>query len=181
MFERFTEKAVNAVYEAQNLARETCCDEVMPEHLLLALVKEAKGVSLKLFRMYNVTFEAMSDEVGKCLKKASRIPENIPFSHAVKDILKHTLDLAAKSGNSNILFEHLFLTVITEKNHNIQEILRKFDFDIYNSKDILTKLVQKKIKRLEHPEAEEDEDKGSSFEAVYDRPFCLWRFFPAGN
>ena len=168
MFERFTEKAVNAVYEAQNLARETCCDEVMPEHLLLALVKEAKGVSLKLFRMYNVTFEAMSDEVGKCLKKASRIPENIPFSHAVKDILKHTLDLAAKSGNSNILFEHLFLTVITEKNHNIQEILRKFDFDIYNSKDILTKLVQKKIKRLEHPEAEEDEDKGSSFEAVYE-------------
>lgn len=134
MFERFTEKAVNAVYEAQNLARETCCDEVMPEHLLLALVKEAKGVSLKLFRMYNVTFEAMSDEVGKCLKKASRIPENIPFSHAVKDILKHTLDLAAKSGNSNILFEHLFLTVITEKNHNIQEILRKFDFDIYNSR-----------------------------------------------
>jgi len=168
LFERFTEKAVNAVYEAQNLARETCCDEVMPEHLLLALVKEAKGVSLKLFRMYNVTFEAMSDEVGKCLKKASRIPENIPFSHAVKDILKHTLDLAAKSGNSNILFEHLFLTVITEKNHNIQEILRKFDFDIYNSKDILTKLVQKKIKRLEHPEAEEDEDKGSSFEAVYE-------------
>ena len=168
MFERFTEKAVNAVYEAQNLARETCCDEVMPEHLLLALVKEAKGVSLKLFRMYNVTFEAMSDEVGKCLKKASRIPENIPFSHAVKDILKHTLDLAAKSGNSNILFEHLFLTVITEKNLNIQEILRKFDFDIYNSKDILTKLVQKKIKRLEHPEAEEDEDKGSSFEAVYE-------------
>lgn len=38
----------------------------------------------------------------------------------------------------------------------------------YNSKDILTKLVQKKIKRLEHPEAEEDEDKGSSFEAVYE-------------
>ena len=44
MFERFTEKAVNAVYEAQNLARETCCDEVMPEHLLLALVKEAKEI-----------------------------------------------------------------------------------------------------------------------------------------
>lgn len=168
MFERFTEKAVNAVYEAQNLARETSCEEVMPEHLLLALVKEAKGVSLKLFRMYNVTFDSVSDEVKQYLKKSSRVPENIPFSHDVKDILKHTLDLAAKSGNSNILFEHLFLTVITEKNLNIQEILRKFDFDIYNSKDILTKLVQKKIKRLEHPEAEEDEDKVGSFEAVYE-------------
>lgn len=167
MFERFTEKAVNAVYEAQNLAFETGCDEVMPEHLLLALVKEAKGVSLKLFRMYNLSFEAVYGEIGKCLKKSSRVLKNIPFSHSAKDILKHTLDLAAKSGNSNILFEHLFLTVITEKNANIQEILKKFDFDIYNAKDILTKLVQKKIKRLEHPEAEEEDERDNAFD-VYE-------------
>ena len=57
MFERFTEKAVNAVSEAQRLAKELKSAEVCPEHLLLALVNEAKGVSLKLFRMYNVTFD----------------------------------------------------------------------------------------------------------------------------
>ena len=167
MFERFTEKAVNAVCEAQNIAKSMQCDEVRPEHLLLALVKEAKGVSLKLFRMYNITYDKLAEEFIPCLHNSSKIPENIPFSFAVKDILKHTLDLASKSGNSNILFEHLFLTVITDKNGNIQELLKKFNFDIYNSKDILTKLVQKKIKKLEHPEAEEDEEK-SSFESVYE-------------
>ena len=78
MFERFTEKAVNVVCEAQNLAKDMCCDEVMPEHLLLALVKEAKGVSLKLFRMYNVTFEAVLSEVNKYELKTSRKVENIP-------------------------------------------------------------------------------------------------------
>ena len=168
MLERFTERAVNVVYEAQNLAKTMGCDEVMPEHLLLALIKEAKGVSLKLFRMYNVTFEAALDEVNKCIKSSSKQPDNIPFSHSFKDILKHTLDLAAKSGNSNILFEHIFLTVITDKNTNIQNILNKFNFDVYNSKDILTKLVQKKIKRLEHPESEEEDDKNNSFESVYE-------------
>ena len=65
------------------------------------------------------------------------------------------------------MFEHIFLTVISEKNSNIQEILNNFGFDIYNARDILTKLVQKKIKRLEHPEAEEDDEK-SSFESVYE-------------
>ena len=65
MFERFTEKAVNAVSESQRLAKELKCSEVCPEHLLLAIVSEAKGVSLKLFRMYNVTVESMTEQVIK--------------------------------------------------------------------------------------------------------------------
>lgn len=67
MFERFTEKAINVVSEAQRLAKELKGSEVLPEHLLLALVSEAKGVSLKLFRMYNITFDAMQEEVLKHL------------------------------------------------------------------------------------------------------------------
>ena len=168
MFERFTERAVNVVSEAQRLAKEMGCSEVNPEHLLLALVNEAKGVSLKLFRMYGVTPEAMAKEVDKYVIKTSKNVENIPFSHSFKEILKHTLDLANKSGNNNILFEHLFLSVLNDKNSNIQTILSSFDFNTYNSKDILTKLVEKKIKRLEHPEAVDDDEKKSSFEAVYE-------------
>ncbi len=167
MFERFTEKAVNAVSESQRLAKEMKSAEVCPEHLLLALVSEARGVSLKLFRMYNVTFEAMETEVNNYVTPALRQSENIPFSHSVKEILKRTLDLASKSGNQNILFEHLFLSVITDKNSNIQSILDKFNFNIINAREILTKLVQKKIKRLEHPE-EVDEDEKTSFASVYE-------------
>ena len=168
MFERFTERAVNVVSEAQRLAKEMGCSEVKPEHLLLALVDEAKGVSLKLFRMYGVTPEAMAKEVDKYIIKTSKNVENIPFSHSFKEILKHTLDLANKSGNNNILFEHLFLSVLNDKNSNIQTILSSFDFNTYNSKDILAKLVEKKIKRLEHPEAIDEDEKKSSFEAVYE-------------
>lgn len=167
MFERFTEKAINAVSESQRLAKELKSVEVCPEHLLLALVSEAKGVSLKLFRMYNVTFETMEEEVKNYVTPSLRQIENIPFSHSVKDILKRTLDLASKSGNQNILFEHLFLSVITDKNSNIQSILEKFNFGINNAREILTKLVQKKIKRLEHPE-EVEEDEKAAFESLYE-------------
>ena len=86
------------------------------------------------------------------------IDKQIEFDK-VKEILKRTLDLASKSGNQNILFEHLFLSVITDKNSNIQSILEKFNFGINNAREILTKLVQKKIKRLEHPEDVEEDDK----------------------
>lgn len=167
MFERFTEKAINVVFESQRLAKATECSEVMPEHLLWGLVNEAKGVSLKLFRMYGLTQETIQPEIQKYIIKTSKIVDNIPFSHAYKEILKHTVDLASKSGNNNILFEHLFLSVITDKNSNISTILEHFNFDTYNARDILTKLVQKKIRRLEHPEAEEDIEK-SSFESIYE-------------
>lgn len=167
MFERFTEKAVNAVSEAQRFAKEQKCSEVAPEHLLLALVSEAKGVSLKLFRMHNITVEQMQEQVEKYTFSTSKAYENIPFSHNFKEILKRTLDLASKSGNSNILFEHLFLSVITDKNSNINAILNKFEFNTNNAREILTKLVQKKIKKLEHPEDEEDDAK-SPFESIYE-------------
>ena len=108
MFERFTEKAINAVSEAQRVALDMKCAEVKPEHLLLALINEAKGVSLKLFRMYNMTSDSVMSEIEKYVISSGKTNENIPFSHSVKDILKHTLDLASKSGNTNILFEHLF-------------------------------------------------------------------------
>ncbi|MCM1073917.1 MAG: hypothetical protein NC334_08935, partial [Bacteroides sp.] len=123
---------------------------------------------LKLFRMYNVTPEAVQEEVLKYTRTSSKTLENLPFNHNVKDILKHTLDLASKSGNTNILFEHLFLSVITDKTSNIQSILEKFNFDINNARELLNKLVLRKIKRLEHPESEEDEEKHSSFETAYE-------------
>lgn len=167
MFERFTEKAINAVSESQRLAKEFKSSEVYPEHLLLALVSEAKGVSLKMFRMFNMTVDSVEEEVGKYTLSTSKAVDNVPFSHGVKEILKRTLDLASKSGNLNILFEHLFLAVITDKNSNIQSILEHFNFDSVTARDILNKLVQKKVKRLSHPEGEEDEEK-TSFESVYE-------------
>jgi len=167
LFERFTERAVNVVSESQHLASELNSAEVTPELLLLALINEARGVSLKIFRMYGMSDVAVQKEIKKYITPASKKTDNIPFSHSCKDILKHTVDLASKSGNNNILFEHLFLSVISDKNSNIQTILDKFGFDGYAAKDILTKLVQRKIKRLEHPEVEEDAEK-SSFESIYE-------------
>ena len=57
MFERFTEKAINVVSESQRLAKELKAVEILPEHLLLALVEEAKGVSLKLLRLQLSNFQ----------------------------------------------------------------------------------------------------------------------------
>ena len=77
------------------------------------------------------------------------------------------MDLAKISGHQNIMFEHLFLALLSDKNSNVQRILEEFEFDTFKAKDLLSKLVQKKQKRLEHPEGEEKERK-NIVDYIYD-------------
>ena len=175
MFEKFTEKAINVVAEAQKIAEEMQSEYILSEHLLLALVREARGVSLKIFKMHNITYENLYEEISKTVEITEKIHDNAKanFSHHVKNILKRTLDLANKSGNPSILYEHLFLAVITDKHSNNVKTLEKMGFDVYTAKSLLEKLVQKKIKRLYHPEIDEnkenklpDENTGDLFDSA---------------
>ncbi len=154
MFEKFTEKAINVVTEAQNLAKSNSCSEVTPEHLLLALVKEAKGISLKIFRSYNIDYEILHKEIHSTTE--TNISGKPVFSKELKNLLKQTLDLAVKSGNKTVLYEHLFLSVISDKSCCM--ILQHLGFDVTKSKILLEKLVQKKTKRLYHPEIDDTKE-----------------------
>ncbi|HPT42123.1 MAG TPA: Clp protease N-terminal domain-containing protein, partial [Candidatus Gastranaerophilaceae bacterium] len=174
MFEKFTEKAINAVTEAQNQASLMDNALVQPEHLLLAIAKEAKGVSQKIFKAQNINFEELKEAVGKRLRfeKAESPQEARPFSNEFKQLLKRTLDLANKSGNSFVLFEHLFIAVLNDKTSYIRRILEQFNFNIYESREILYKLVEKKSKKLSHPEIEDTKE----FESSYLTADCLFEY-----
>jgi len=129
---------------------------------LLALFDEAKGISLKIFKSYDITHEKLVKEIGKYISlTGGKTVQNqtLPFDDEYKEILKKALDLANKSGNPTILYEHLFLSVITDKKSNNVKILEDLGFDIYKSKSLLEKLVQKKTKRLYHPEYDEHKSK----------------------
>ena len=162
MFEKFTEKAINVVSASQENAKLAGATIVAPENLLLALFDEAKGISLKIFKSYDITHEKLVKEIGKYISlTGGQTVQNqtLPFDDEYKEILKKALDLANKSGNPTILYEHLFLSVITDKKSNNVKILEDLGFDIYKSKSLLEKLVQKKTKRLYHPEYDEHKSK----------------------
>lgn len=159
MFEKFTEKAINVVTEAQEQAKLLHNAYVQPEHLLLAISKLAKGISLKLFRYSNITYDMLKAEVETRLRfeKTDKDFKTVPFSDEFKNLLKDTLDLANKSGKY-VLFEHLFLVAIEDTMSYNDRILTHLRFDIENAKDILSRIVQKKSKKLSHPEIEDTKE-----------------------
>lgn len=175
MFEKFTEKAINVVSSSQESAKKLGLKKVCPELLLLALFDEAKGISLKIFKSYNITREKLVEELKKYVtlsKNTSISTQPLPFDDEYKEILKKSLDLANKSGNPTILYEHLFLSAISDKKSNNIKILEDLGFDIYKSKSLLEKLVQKKVKRLYHPEIDEhktpEENKAEETDNIFD-------------
>ena len=175
MFEKFTEKAINVVSSSQESAKKLGLKKVSPELLLLALFDEAKGISLKIFKSYDITREKLVDELNKYVEVSTQPSTSIqplPFDDEYKEILKKSLDLANKSGNPTILYEHLFLSAISDKKSNNIKILEDLGFDIYKSKSLLEKLVQKKIKRLYHPEIDENkeakENKAEETDNIFD-------------
>lgn len=168
MFEKFTEKAIDLIYEAQNQAKEMKNAYVQPEHLLLAVVKNSKGIPLRFFRASHMTYDALREVVEDKLKFEKSNRTSIPFGEEFKTLLKDVSDLTKKTGNNYVLPEHLLIAILSEEKSYCRRILEKFDFDIENAKNTFFKLVQKRNKnKSKHPELEEDEDKQISKDDVF--------------
>ena len=120
MFEKFTEKALNVIVEAQNIAIYDHSDKVLSEHLLLALIKETKGFCAKIFKSYNLTYERLAEEIYLTLNmEEADMNSSIPFSEDFKRILQQTMDLVEKSGSPTVHYEHLVLAAINDKHSKI--------------------------------------------------------------
>ncbi len=159
MFEKFTEKAINVIVEAQNIAIYDHSDKVLSEHLLLALIKETKGFCAKIFKNYNITYERLAKEIYMSINiEEADMNSSIPFSDDFKRILTETMDLLDKSGNSTVHYEHLVLAAISDKQSRIPQYLENLGFDIEKSKPLIEKLVQRKVKKDLHPELDENKE-----------------------
>lgn len=160
MFEKFTEKAVNVIVEAQNTAIYDHCDKVLAEHLLLALVKETRGFCAKIFNSYDITYDRLAQEIYMSLNiEEADMTSSIPFSEDFKRILTKTLDLIEKSGNPTVHYEHLVLAAINDKESKIPQYLENLGFDIAKSLPLIEKLVQRKVKKDFHPELDKNKEK----------------------
>ena len=173
MFEKFTEKAINVVTQAQKEAKEMQNSLIQPEHIFLAIIKEARGISLKIFKMYNIDYNKFHEATEEKLRfeKMANPKSNPQFSESSKNLLKLAMELATRSNNELVLYEHIFLAALENKNSYIGRILEKFKFNTAQAEDLLKRLVQKKIKKLEHPEKFEltaEEEKYRTAERLFD-------------
>ena len=75
MFERFTNRAREAVTRAQAVARDMGHDRVGTEHLLLALIRDEASLAARVLRGTGLEFDVLRDDVERAISQAQILGE----------------------------------------------------------------------------------------------------------
>ena len=110
MFERFTERARQAVVLAQDEARLLSHAYIGTEHLLLGLLREEEGLAARVLANLEVGLEDVRARVVDIVGRGeSAAAGQIPFTPRAKEALERALREALDLGHDYIGTEHVLL------------------------------------------------------------------------
>lgn len=117
---RFTQKSLEAIQQAETKALRYGNPEVETEHLLLALLTQHEGLLPRLLHKMNISPENLTREIEKRLEQKPRVSGpgreagKIYISSGVNNILLKAEDEAKAMQDEYISIEHLFLGILEE-------------------------------------------------------------------
>ena len=155
LFEKFTEKAIDAVKSAQIYAIEFNHEKIYPEHLLLALLNDSNSIIVKTFSVYKIPIEDLKNTIKEILNKRAVVKpvEFVVFSDSSKDVFVRTLDIAKTLGNSYVKAEHLFLAIWDCPKLELTKVLKEEGVDVDAMKAMFYNVLSaNKHKKPKHPE-----------------------------
>ncbi len=111
---KFTQKAQEAVMEAQSLAGEYSHSQIEPEHLLLALLRQSDGIVPQVIRKLDVNPHEMALSLEGELKKKPKIrgaAAQVGMSRQLGRTLKEAENAAQRMRDEYASTEHLLLAL----------------------------------------------------------------------
>ena len=159
--QKFTKKALEAINSAQSIAIENQNMQIMPEHLLYALVDQEGGLIPQLFKKMGVdtdNFLALLDgAIGRipAVSGSGREPDKIYISPVTDKIFNEAERLAGSMRDEYVSVEHVMLAVFDHATDEIKNIFRSLGI----TKDaFLSELKKVKTDRVTSDEPENTYD-----------------------
>jgi len=126
---KFTQKSMEVIRDSQNLAIKNANPEVKEMHLHYALISDSRGMISQILSQMNVDTDSYRQSV---LDEISRMPTQdgngeIYPGTAYQRILLKSEDEAKSMGETHISVEHLYLTLLKERNTDSQKILKQYN------------------------------------------------------
>jgi len=126
-FERFTEKAINAISFSRNEAVRTGSTKVEPEHLFLGLLAEPTTTSARLLQASGVKHDIETNQ------HSFEHCKNLKFSSESKFVLELALQIVRLQSQKTIGTEHLLwgLVRLSETgNTSISNLFQQYEVDL---------------------------------------------------
>ena len=129
--QKFTQKSLEAIQEAQNLAIENQNAQVEQEHLLLALLEQENSLIKELIKKMGDA-ESFEREVRRIIDNkpkmtgGARPSGSIYVAQDVDTVLTNSENIAKKMKDEYVSVEHIMLAIFDNANKEIKELLRTF-------------------------------------------------------
>ncbi len=159
--QKLTKKALEAVQSAQSIAIENQNMQIMPEHLLYALVDQEGGLIPQLLKKMGIDTDNLLALLDGAIAKipavsgSGREPDKIYISPITDKIFNEAERLANSMRDEYISVEHLMLAVFDHATDEIKNIFRSLGITKDN---FLTELKKVKTDRVTSDEPENTYD-----------------------
>jgi ATP-dependent Clp protease ATP-binding subunit ClpA len=138
MFERFTERARQAVVLAQDEARSLGHNYIGTEHLLLGLLREEQGLAARVLESLNVPLDEVRARVAEIVGIGDEVSSGqMPFTPRAKKVLELSLREALSIGHNYIGTEHILLGLLRENEGVAARIVHGFGVDNEQAREVV--------------------------------------------
>ena len=121
--QNYTQKTVEAIQNAQNIARENDNQSLVPEHLLYSLLDQDGGLIPSLFGKMGIDCNTVLGELDSYIATLPKVSGGEMYLSSETDRVIRTAEKTAKSMNDEyVSVEHLMLGIFTNMTPEIRKI-----------------------------------------------------------
>ena len=133
--QKFTQKSLEAIQEAQNLALEQQNMQIEQEHLLYALVTQEGGLISELLAKIGINPEYFKSKLKQIVDRIPRVTGpgreagKIYISHDVDKVLIDAENQAERMKDDYVSVEHIMISLLAMPKANLKNLLMEFNID----------------------------------------------------
>ncbi|MCI8704804.1 MAG: ATP-dependent chaperone ClpB [Anaerotignum sp.] len=126
--QKFTQKSIEAIQNAQSYAVEYGNPQIEQQHLLVAFLRQEEGLIPGLLQKMNVNVNGFLQAVENEVKKLPRVSGG-GQTYVASDLEKTLVAAERLAGNMTdeyVSVEHIFMAMVNEPNRALKEIFRQY-------------------------------------------------------
>ena len=126
---KLTQKSLDAVKNAQDLAIENKNTQLEQVHVLLSLLRQKDGLITNMLKGMNIDTEGLAAKTEEVLSRKAKMSggaENVYLSRELDAAFSYAEKLAEKMGDSFISVEHIFLALMEKADGDVRPLLQSY-------------------------------------------------------
>jgi len=128
---------------AQEEAKRFHSEELLPEHIILALLKDGDGIGYRTLQKLHVNIAELQMEIERSIsskKSGGFILGNVPTSKRGKNVLEESAEEARQMGHEYIGTEHMLLAAVKEDESVVANFFKRYNISMESIRQVILSL-----------------------------------------